>query len=169
MNIEHASLVLKPHLLTSNATNIYGTCNAGRTIYTFTNINLKSVLGNLYDKYTKFNLILKNVMTEAVNTWGTTAQDQSVIINIAGLNFINNYEVTSNTNSQLTTLTSILFNPSGSLSVTYNNNCVATFITNGTINIDLTISYQRISDGATPDGTFGRVLFIFDIVPINND
>jgi hypothetical protein len=166
MNIEHASLVLKPHILTVNTTNTYGTCNAGRSVYTFTRINLRNVLGSLYDKYTKFNLILKNVMCEAVNTWGTAAQDQAVTINIGGLNFINNYEVITKTGTQQSTLTSLLFNTSGSLSVSYNNNCAATFITNGVENVDLTISYQRISDGTTPAGTFGKVLFIFDIVPI---
>ena len=168
MNIEHASLVLKPNLLTVNTSNNFGNCNAGRSIYTFTNINLRNILGSMYDKYSKFNLILKNVMCEAVNTWGNVAQDQSIFINISGLNFINNYEVTTKTCSQQSVLTSILFNPSGSLSVTYTNNCVATFITNGPENVDITISYQRISDGLTPDGVFGKVLFIFDIIPINN-
>jgi hypothetical protein len=167
MNIEHASLILKPNLLTINASNNYGTCNAGRSIYTYTNINLRNVLGSLYDKYDKFNLILKNVMCEAVNTWGTAAQDQAVTINISGLNFINNYEISTKTGNNQSTLTSLLFNASGSLSVSYNNNCVATFIKSGSDDIDLTISYQRISDGATPAGTFGKVLFIFDIVPID--
>jgi len=168
MNIEHASLVLKPNLLTVNTTNNFGTCNAGRSIYTYTNINLRNVLGNMFDKYDKYNLILKNVMCEAVNTWGTALQDQAVTINISGLNFINNYEVTSKTGSQQSTLTSLLFNISGSLSVAYTNNCVATFLKNGPENVDITISYQRISDGLTPDGVFGKVLFIFDIIPIDN-
>lgn len=168
MNIEHASLVLKPSLLTAGTTNSFGTSNTGRTIYTYSNINMRNVLGSMYDKYSKFNLVLKNIMTEAVNTWGNVGQDQSIIINISGLNFINNYEVSSKTITQQSTLTSLLFNPSGSLSVTYTNNCVATFITNGPENVDITISYQRISDGLTPDGVFGKVLFIFDIIPINN-
>jgi len=80
MNIEHASLVLKPNLLTVNTSNNFGNCNAGRSIYTFTNINLRNILGSMYDKYSKFNLILKNVMCEAVNTWGNAAQDQSISI-----------------------------------------------------------------------------------------
>ena len=168
MNIEHASLVLKPNLLTAGTTNSFGTSNTGRTIYTYSNINMRNILGNMYNKYSKFNLVLKNVMTEAVNTWGNVGQDQAVTINISGLNFINNYEVTTKTTTQQSTLTSLLFNPSGSLSVTYTNNCVATFITNGPENVDITITYQRISDGLTPDGVFGKVLFIFDIIPINN-
>ena len=168
MNIEHASLVLKPSLLTVGTTNSFGTSNTGRSIYTYSNINMRNVLGNMYNKYSKFNLVLKNIMTEAVNTWGNVGQDQSIIINISGLNFINNYEVSSKTITQQSTLTSLLFNPSGSLSVTYTNNCVATFITNGPENVDITITYQRISDGLTPDGVFGKVLFIFDIIPINN-
>jgi hypothetical protein len=88
-------------------------------------------------------------------------------INISGLNFINNYEISTKTGNNQSTLTSLLFNASGSLSVSYNNNCVATFIKSGSDDVDLTISYQRISDGATPAGTFGKVLFIFDIVPID--
>jgi hypothetical protein len=167
MNIEHASLVLKPNLLTINTTNGYGTCNAGFSVYTYTNINLRVVLGNLYDKYDKFNLVLKNVMTEAVLTWGTAAQDQAVMINLSGFNLINNYEVTTKTNTQTATLTSLLFNQSGSLSISYTNNCVATFVKDGPENIDITVSYNRISDGLIGAGVYGKVILIFDIIPID--
>jgi hypothetical protein len=167
MNIEHASLVLKPNLLTINTSNAYGSCNAGFSSYTYTNINLRNVLGAMYDKYEKFNLVLKNVMTEAVQTWGTNPQDQAIMINLSGFNFINNYEVMTKTNTQTATLTSLLFNQSGSLSISYTNNCVATFIKDGPENIDISISYNRISDGLLGVGIYGKVILIFDIIPID--
>jgi hypothetical protein len=167
MNENNASLVLKPHILTVNTTNTFGTCNAGRSVYTYTNINLRTLLGSSFQKTKKFNLILKNVMCEAVTTWGTAAQDQAVTINISGLNFINNYDIATKTLNPQCVLTSLLFGTSG-LSLFYNNNCVSTFTTDQVENVNLTISYQRISDGVIPDGTFGKVLFIFDIVPIDN-
>jgi hypothetical protein len=170
MNIEHASLILKPYLLTAGGTNNYGTSNAGRSIYTFTNINLRNVVGNeIFDKYNKFNLILKNVMTEyntGVN-WGNAGADRVLAINLSGFNFISNYDITLKTSSQISTITTLLFNPTGSLNLTYNNNCVASFIITNE-NIDITVSYQRVSDGTLPAGNFGIVQFIFDIVPITN-
>jgi hypothetical protein len=165
MNIEHASLCLKPQLLSIGNTNYYGTCNAGFSQYTYTSINLRQVLGSMYDKYNKFNLILKNVMTESVQTWGTTSQDQSVMINISGFNFINNYEVSTKTSTQTSTLTALLLN--GGLSLSYTNNCVATFTIDGQENIDIMITYNRITDGLLGNGVYGKILFIFDIVPIS--
>ena len=89
MNIEHS---IKPNILTINVTNNYGTYNAGRSVYLYK--YLRNLLGSLYDKFDKFNWILKNAMCETVNiyyTWGTAAQDQATttIINMTKFHFIN--------------------------------------------------------------------------------
>jgi hypothetical protein len=122
----------------------------------------------MYEKYDKFNLLLKNVMSENTNTWGTAGADRILTINLSGFNFTSNYEITTKTTSQTSIITTLALNSTGSLNLTYNNNCVASFIKDGPENIDITISYKRVTDDNTPDGTFGKILFIFDIVPITN-
>jgi len=51
----------------------------------------------MYGKYDKFNLVLKNIMTDSSNTWGTTDDDRAIYIEIEGLNFVNNYDIDTKT------------------------------------------------------------------------
>ena len=52
---EKALLVLKTSDLTYNTSNSIGTANATGTKCTWNNINLRVLLGNLYDTYDRFN------------------------------------------------------------------------------------------------------------------
>lgn len=60
------------------------------TNWTWNNINLRVLLGDLYDKYNKFNLVLSAVSSNPVgNTVGTTTDDLSVFAVINGLPWLN--------------------------------------------------------------------------------
>jgi hypothetical protein len=57
---EQVNFTLSTNALLRNGTNQNGTLNNNRTVFTFTNVNLRNILGTLWDKYDKFNLILLN-------------------------------------------------------------------------------------------------------------
>ena len=55
-----ACLILKTNVLPMDGTtNAYGTSNSINTIFTWTNINLRTLLGDMFDKYDRFLLLLK--------------------------------------------------------------------------------------------------------------
>jgi hypothetical protein len=59
---EIACLVLKPSVLPSNeTTNLYDTGNSTLSSFTWTNINLRILLGDMFDKYDRFMLLLQNI------------------------------------------------------------------------------------------------------------
>ena len=75
------SLVLRTSDLTVNATNQYGTVDQYRTTYTWNNINLRTVLGDMYDKYDTFNLCLNTVSSAVADVaLGTGNDDRTVMI-----------------------------------------------------------------------------------------
>ena len=66
--------------------NEYGYSNVNCTDFRIDNINLKSLLGQMSDKYTKFNIQLVNI----INGSGMTPANQNFLnVKISGLNFIN--------------------------------------------------------------------------------
>jgi hypothetical protein len=91
---EQVNFSLTMKVLPLNATNQYGTTNANRTIATFTNINMRQILGSLWNKYTKFNLIC-NVIAMANTSTSFTASTRRMWWEIDGLQFINTLKVTS--------------------------------------------------------------------------
>lgn len=91
---EQANFSLTMKVLPLGATNEYGTTNANRTIATFTNINMRQILGSLWDKYKKFNLIC-NVIAMANTSTSFTATTRRMWWEIDGLQFINTLKVTT--------------------------------------------------------------------------
>lgn len=97
MNIETASLVLRTFDLTKNdnrpkPTNYstkVGSANAKRTRFTWNNINLRVLLGTMYDKYDLFNLVLKSVSSGTPIGAIGEADQLNTVICCSGLPFIN--------------------------------------------------------------------------------
>ena len=93
--------------------NQYGTITNNRCNLTWKNINMRQVLGEMYDKYETFNLYLYQVAQS--QGFGTvvacTANQQLVDIRIKGLQFLNNgYNVISRNNTNSAFLTSYILN-----------------------------------------------------------
>ena len=86
-----ACLVLKTNVLPMNgSTNAYGTSNAMNTSFTWTNINLRTLLGDIFDKYDRFLLLLQNISNASPSaTPGAAVDDRAILINMSGLSFIN--------------------------------------------------------------------------------
>jgi hypothetical protein len=161
----NASLVLS----TTTSTN-----NAARTSFTWSNIDLRMLLGDMYNKYDRFNFCLNTVASGISNNYLASQADAQVLIRVSGLPWVNNtYNITAaganNTNN--TIIASFLFvNNSQQTQYFYGSN-MAVFSKNQDI-ASITIDYIRVSDLAAPvvaNGTFfPHVAFIFDIFGIDD-
>lgn len=163
---ENASLVL------NTAT---GTPNAKYTSCTWSNINLRHLLGDMYDKYDRFNLCL-NTIAQGVSDVGflNNPKDGQCIVRINGLPFVNNtYNISSSGNSLTSNAVIATFNftsNSSSVQYFYGSN-IATFSKNSDI-CSITIDYLRVEDLTVPTTGAGKVFpqmtFIFDIFGIDD-
>ena len=163
-----ACLVLKTNVLTMNGTqNDYGTSNSINTIFTWTNINLRTLLGDMFDKYDRFLLLLQNISNASPTTApGTAVDDRAILINMSGLSFINsNYVQKFQSNTESVIICPYIMSGTNAQSQIYNNFAVATFIKQNDI-VNITINYTRIEDDAAVSTTagYGHACFIFNIV-----
>lgn len=85
--IQSGVLVLYSSLLTAGVSNKYGSANANFTELTFSNINLKQILGTNYDKYLKFNVILNSIIIPTTTANIPISNDANVMIYMSGLPF----------------------------------------------------------------------------------
>ena len=163
---EIACLVLKTNVLPTNGTtNLYGTGNSTLSSFTWTNINLRILLGDMFDKYDRFMLLLQNISHSLSAAMGTT-DDRSILINMNGLSFVNStYNQKLQSNSGALIVCSFIFIASSVQSQLYNNFAVSTFIKKNDI-VNISINYTRIKDDAAPTTTYPHINFIFNIVGI---
>ena len=159
-HLQNASLVLK----SSNAI-----CDANRLNMTWNNINLRTLLGDMYDKYDMFNLCLNTVTTaSAPASTGGSNDDRNVIFYLSGLPFVNQtYDVQYNTNTSKTALCSFQFVSSACSTQYFYSNNIATFDKRQDM-VNISLSYGKVLDGATPTtvNVFPHIVLIFDIFPV---
>ena len=103
-NLQNATLVLNSYegcIATVNNSNLL-----------WNNINLRTVLGDMYDKYDLFNLQLNSISQSApAATIGAADNLRSMNLNISGLPFVNQtYSVSNACNINKTLLTTYKFN-----------------------------------------------------------
>jgi len=91
---EQVNFTLSTTALVRNGTNINGTLNTNRTLFTFINVNMRNIIGTLWSKYDKFNLILLNWGLTNVSTT-FTSQTQRMFFVMEGLQMINTLAVTT--------------------------------------------------------------------------
>jgi hypothetical protein len=170
-NEESASLVLRVGDLTANATTSVGTSDQYYTNMTWSNINLRTLLGAVYDKYDTFALVPVSFQSAVAGaTIGATNDDRTVSINIAGLPFINNnYNSATKTNQNSAVIYTTRFIVSASIASTMGGT-VLTFAKNQEL-VNLNIFYQRISVNAgsynvTTTLAFPHMIFVFNIYGI---
>jgi hypothetical protein len=85
---ELANFTLTTQILSAGATNAFGTMNSTFTTFTFTNVNMRRIIGTMWDKYDKFNLVCANVGVGNTST-SLTATQRFMFFQIQGLQFIN--------------------------------------------------------------------------------
>jgi hypothetical protein len=104
---ELANFTLTTQILSAGATNEYGTMNSTFTTFNFTNVNMRRIIGTMWDKYNKFNLVCSNV---GIGSTATTisGNQRFMFFQIQGLQFINCLSTTaSSTFSQSVAYTPI--------------------------------------------------------------
>jgi hypothetical protein len=85
---ELANFTLTTQILTAGGTNEYGTMNSFFTNFTFTNVNMRRIIGTMWDKYNKFNLVCLNVGIGSTAT-SLSGNQRFQWFQIQGLQFIN--------------------------------------------------------------------------------
>ena len=169
---QSAVLTLENYYLTANVVNNLGTINGSKSNMSWSNINLRTLLGDMWDKYEYFNLSLTEISTAPSPS--SNAPSGSTItqnIYITGLPFINaTYDTQLKLNTNKCLLTTFNFG-------TANN--PATKLYNGTNNIifrkeqeqcDITIYYNSIGTSTIPlTVSFPNTTFIFNIQGVQID
>ena len=154
MTDRNAGLVLKTSDLTQSANYVYGNAfsnqngsmNAKGSSTTWNNINLRTLLGDMYDRFDLFNICLNTVSTSQANSIDSNPDSRNVNVKITGLPWINqSYNVKTGNNGVSTTIATFNFVPSSSTTQYYYSNNIATFGKNSET-CSLTIEYWRIFD-----------------------
>lgn len=91
-----ANFTLSTQILTAGATNQYGTMNATRSQFTFTNVDMRRIIGTLWDKYDKFNLVFNSIGIG--QSPSLSASQRPFFFQMSGLQFINTGAVKSSEN-----------------------------------------------------------------------
>lgn len=171
-NLENASLVLKSFDLPQVENNV-GVKDLVNTSFTWKNIDLRTLLGTMYDKYDYFNLTLNTLASSqcrglSVNFANNDSNQLSNIINISGLPWVNQtYKNAKGCNSGACVMGCYTFVPNQTSVQSYYSSNFATFSKNQDI-CSITITYANVYDGLSPITTqsFPEAVFIFDIFGI---
>lgn len=166
--IQCATLILRTNVLTAGEYTTYGYMEAFRRSMTWNNINLRTVLGSMYDDYDLFNLKFVNITTALKNGFtegvATSLIDQNIYINMTGLPFVNNtYDCYLHSSSSTATLGT--YDLQFSKQVPENN--MFTF-SKSYENCNIKIEYKLIFDNSNPkvDKAISDAIFVFKIYGI---
>ena len=162
--MENTTLVLRTFDANTSLQNTY---------YVWENINLRLLMGNMYDKYEKFNLCLTSISSTTANaTLGTLLEDTMVVANISGLPFINQtYNTKTGNNTNTATLCSFQFQRGTGINLYLYNDIFLTF---GKAQDLCNITIQLLKNGnytvpLSSPVVYPHITFILNIVGIPND
>ncbi len=168
VNLESAKLILK--ISDASLTDQF------LTNFTWNNINLKTVLGPMYDKYDLFNIYLTNILSvNTTNNYGSSVWDLSVSIFMGGLSFVNqNYNMAELCNGTNALITNFIFTQTVNQIINYNTLFGSTFGKSVEV-VNINIFYQRaLASGGTytinaGGETYPAMVFTFIIYGIPKD
>jgi hypothetical protein len=156
-----------------------GSINRWQSNMTWNNINLRSVLGNLYKPGGTYNLKLESVVfsiTSNVNTYTTRQSDTAFNIIMSGLPFMSSYS--SNLSLVNQGLLCAVRVPHGTNQhiFNYNNNELSFSLTNlnGVENVNINIQFRDLlTNTLEPSGaqtvSYPHVQFVFSIYSCGDD
>ena len=183
-NIKCAKLTLSHFSLISSqqngiaVSNTYGFTDAFKTNCTWTNINMRDVLGDMYDEYDEFNLVLSNMISMSHVNWsvvlanfGDTANDETNYIEITGLDFQNQgYDQKTKTNTAKGVINGVYFStnaPPIPLLFNFSDNPMTFRKSPSSPNTNINITFKKLSDGGVPISDYDyRCVFNFNIYPV---
>ena len=149
-----------------NVNNQYGSVNQFRNDYTWYNISLKTILGDMYDKYDSFNVKLSSIMYSTIAAPSINPGALLLKVNVVGLPFSNcTYHSYSNSNSQYCTMGSFTLGVNGT-QMYYNDDNVFS-INKPPESCNIRIYLSTLSDTVPVWGTIGpQIDFYFRIYGI---
>jgi hypothetical protein len=165
---EQVNFTLSMKILTAGSTNEYGTLNTNRTIATFTNINMRHILGTLWDKFEKFNLIFNTIGVSA-NATPSTSATRRMWWSVEGLQFINTLRVTTGYTQGIAFSPQTFYQTANQADAEY---CeapmsVTTFRKPESENVDLTFATWNTVNGGIPSTVSnGFVTFSISVVGV---
>ena len=179
MNIQSAQFHLNTTDILNSLTvgdypviNQYGSVNTIKTDYTWNNIDFHTILGDMYDKFEKFNIKLCSVNYAQQAIYGTTLNDRNLSINIYGLPFSNcTYESKVNSNVSFFNSGSITLvqNAAGQAYLQDSNMCTI-YSPRSPCNIRINLSLIDSSTPGTGAATiYPHLCFYFRIYGIEKD
>lgn len=176
-NQQSSTLVLQTADLALNSTNSVGTADQYNTNWVWNNINLRTLLGDMYEKYDRFALVpirVHSANTGAATAFGATESDRVLTINIAGLPFTNNtYDTALKTISNHATFQTLHINNTANTNSTVNGGSILTFTKNQEL-LNLNIYYKRLVKNVSNNydivngaNAFPDAVFIFNIYGVD--
>jgi hypothetical protein len=165
---EQVNFTLSTAALVTGGTNQNGTMNANRTQFTFTNVNLRNIIGTLWDKYNKFNLICASYGTGSVGT-SISGNQRLQWFQISGLQFINTLRVTTGYRQGEAFSPQMFYQTSNQADAEF---CeapmsITTFRKPESENVDLTFISWNANNGGEQSGfSIGLTTFSFSVVGV---
>ena len=156
-SVKTASLVLKTSDITTspdflfNYTDYYGergSVNKYLSSITWNNINLRQILGDMYDEFDEFNLVLKQLNTSFTNSTleGAPYESRGIYMKMFGLPFINStYNVVSQRNTNTAILGGVALTLNSFTNIIYNDSAQLSFGKSQEL-CNLTISFHKVVD-----------------------
>ncbi len=153
--------------------NKYGSINALRTDTTWYNVDFKTILGDMYYHYEKFNISLAFITYgSAPNAYGTAAIDRTVMINLGGLPFNNcTYDtqtMSNNSSAYMGTITLPGTVAPGCFNFTNDMNCSTIYKPNNMSNIRIKLTRYDNSAPVSATGIFPAMDFFFHIYGVES-
>lgn len=162
--VPKATLYINPYGLTTSQTNL-GIINSGSTEFTLNNINMREVCRSMWDKYKKFNIFLTTTTSQLATT---QVANQAYILQMEGLNFINQTAyITSTGQTQTATLGTVMMY-GGAVLTGYQSGLVTSFYRDLDF-VNLTLKAVPLASGTAFTATPLQSNFVFTIVGVPED
>jgi hypothetical protein len=144
--------------------------NSTTTLFTFTNVNMRRIIGTLWDKYNKFNLICTSYGTGSVAT-SLSGNQRLQWFQISGLQFINALSVLNTNMLSQGYATTPVFNPASASTAdaeSFSNPIgTTTFRKPESENVDLTFQlWSQNSNGTVLNSQMNNFTLSFIVVGV---
>jgi len=182
---ESVNLILKTnHISASNTitdyynttiTNSNGTIKNNFCSITWNNVDMVDLLGNLYDKYNKFNISLLYVSGTAIGSGTPGANRRFLYAKMGGLPFENTYDQLTKTTTDKAIISLIHVNAGAldqwcNMDTTKTYHCFKKPSDNVNLSIDLICTFSDVyPDYADANSLFRHLTFAFAITGVNDD
>jgi hypothetical protein len=158
----------------NTVTTQYGSIYNSRSSFKWNNINLRTLLGDMFDKYERFNICLNFIGGASTgSTAETTADNRCFQIKLSGLPFLSSYNIPTIANTGVVNLQVIQVPLTAS--TTWVNNFIGsqmyTFSKQEQVNISIdltTVVSDSIYAPATLNSMIGHCIFSFSIYGVTD-